>query len=170
MAALAMEGQVHTNVISAIEALQIRALREQRIHEGDVLEEALADLVRSPHRSADPRHLAGSALARARTKVHRRATLVPLVAAAESLPDADTEPKAYAHVPLTDDESAHALIEVRDALHRSDMAPRDRGYLRLASQGYSARDIAGLEGVRPETAEVRLSRTHSRARAAWAAA
>jgi len=161
---------VHTNVISAIEALQVRALREQRAYEGDVLDEALADLIRSPERSADPKHLAGSAVARARTKVHRRATLVPLVAAVEAPPDTESDHKTYAHVPTTDDRSAHEFIEVHDALDRSSISGRDRGYLRLAGRGYSARDIAALEGVRSKTAEVRLSRAHSRARAAWAAA
>lgn len=160
---------MHTNVISAIEALQKRALREQRIHEGDVLEEALADLVRKPHRSADAHHLAGSAVARARTKVHRRAALAPVVVAMDAL-EADTDHRGYAHVPMTDDRSAHELIEVRDALDRTTISPRDRSYLVLAELGFSARDIATLEGVRAETAEVRLSRTHSRARAIWAAA
>ena len=158
---------MNMNVSSAIAALQKKARAEQRVGGGEVLEEALDDLVRSPERIGDHDHLVGSALARARTKVHRRRRLAPVVARIDEQPEAPATDSVLTVTPITTDNESHELIEVRDLIERSSLPARDRGYLRLVSTGFDARDIASLEELPLSQVRVRMSRAHRRARELW---
>lgn len=141
--------------IGAVKALQDRCSREQRQNLGEVLEEALDDLVRNPDRPGDPDFLAGSAVARARTKLKRRAEIAPTV------------PLEKVSEPATGDSAKHEAMLARDAIERSDLTARDRHYLRLVAAGADSREIAELEGVAVSLARVRLSRARNRARRVW---
>jgi DNA-directed RNA polymerase specialized sigma24 family protein len=160
---------MNSNVTSAIAALQGQALNEYRVVDGEVLEEALDDLVRNPSRTGDTKHLIGSAIARARTKVFRRHRLAPIVGRIDEQPEPE-EDSGFVITPRTTDEPAHDLIEARDAVARSDLPARDRNYLHLISNGFDARDLADLERAPLGTIRVRVTRAQARAREMWAAA
>jgi hypothetical protein len=147
---------MNKGTIGAIRALQDRCSRERRKNVGEVLEEALDDLVRNPNRDGDPDFLAGSAVARARTKLKRRAEIAPSV------------PLENVSEPATDDRGKHEVLMAKDAVERSGLTAKDRCYLRLVATGAGSREIAELEGVAVSLARVRVSRAHSRARRIWA--
>jgi len=162
---------MHPNVAQAITNLQRRAQSECRVREGDVLEEALDDLVRNPDRSNDPEHLAGSAIARAKTKLQRRAELAPVT---RELDHPEEVERSREHLslrlgpfPSATDHASHQLLMARDAIARSGLSARDRAYLRLVSGGLEAADIAAGCDEPVPLARVRLSRARSRAREIW---
>jgi DNA-directed RNA polymerase specialized sigma24 family protein len=165
MAASARRGTMHKNAVSAIEALQGRALAVSRQDRGEVLEEALSDLVRSPDRDSDAEHQAGSAVARAGTKVKRRKDLVGPMIRLDAPADAPAVQLPPQQLPVVDDATKHELILVNDALERA-LSEQDRCLLDLTGLGFTAAEIAELESIDPARIRVRLSRARARARRA----
>lgn len=154
---------MNSNAISAIEALQADTSRELRQPEGEVLEEALGDLVRNPDRSADPKHQAGSAIARARTKVMRRRKLLGPVLRLDADPTAPTAQLPVERPATVDDVAKHDELLDRDALERG-LSSRDLFLLDLVGRGFTASEIAELESIDPARIRVRVSRARARAR------
>jgi len=146
---------MNIGTICAVMALQDRCSHEQRQNVGEVLEEALDDLVRNPDRQGDPNFLAGSAVARARTKLNRRAEIAPTV------------PLEKVSEPAIDDSAKHEAVLARDAVERGGLTARDRHYLHLVAAGADSREIAELEGVAVSLARLRVCRARHRARRVW---
>jgi|SRR6478672_5420808 len=162
---------MHPNVAKAIEVLQLRTLRERRSREGEILEEALDDLVRNPERDNDPEHLARSAVARARTKLQRRAEIAPVTRELDR-PDEEEGLRErlslrLGPMPSSTDNASHQLLMARDAIARSGLSKRDRAYLRLISDGFEASDIAADYDEPLPLVRVHLSRARNRAREFW---
>lgn len=154
---------MHSNAVSAIQALQGRALAASQQDEGEVFEEALSDLVRNPNRDSDADHQAGSAVARARTKVKRRRDLLGPLIRLDAPGDAPVGQMAPPQPPLVDDVAKHDAILARDALARR-LSEKDRALLDLTSVGFTAAELAELEATDPARIRVRLSRARARAR------
>lgn len=149
---------MNEEILGAVAALQGRCSRERRQYDGEVLEEALDDLVRNPQRRGEPDYLAGSAVARARTKLRRRAEIAPCVSL-----------EKVAGL-VVDDNGKHEAIMARDVVDRISLPSRDRRYLHLVAAGAESREIAEHEGVSLPLARVRLSRARKRVRESWKAA
>lgn len=159
---------MHKNAVSAIEALQRRALAVSRQDRGEVLEEALSDLVRSPNRDSDAEHQAGSAVARAGTKVKRRKDLLGPVFRLDAPADAPAAQLFLQRPPVVDDTAKYELILIKDALNR-ELSEEDRSLLDLTGLGFTAAEVAELESMDPARIRVRLSRARARARRATGA-
>lgn len=156
---------MHKNAVSAIEALQGRALAASRQDKGEVLEEALSDIVRNPDRDSDAEHQSGSAVARARTKVKRRRDILGPVIRLDAPAGAPAQQLPPPQPPTIDDVAKQEAILIKDALDRG-LSESDRDLLDLASLGFTAAEIADVEATDPARIRVRLSRARTRARQA----
>jgi hypothetical protein len=154
---------MHENVIGAIEALQGRVVSTTRHGDGEVLEEALSDLVRNPERESDVDHQTGSAVARARTKLKRRRNLIGPIAQLDASSDGPASHRPLPKPPVVDDSDKHKAIFVEDALARG-LSRKDRTLLDLVDAGFTATELAEIAAVNPSRIRVRLSRARARAR------
>lgn len=144
---------MNTDVTYAVALLQARRDRLSDFWRIEQAEEALDILLSKPGRAGEPWQLVRNALVDAGKKLKRRS---PLFAAYS----------AYRRLEAEEGNGTEDLLDVADVMERK-LGPADQTMLRLVVGGADAAEIAKELGTPISRARERLSRTRTRARAAW---
>jgi hypothetical protein len=142
------------DVIEAVRLGQKRCAATRSVPEQQRIEFALDELVRNPEATGDPRALLDSALAHARTKIRRRAAIVPFYPVAEP-PDVSADLGGPAE---------QSLIDVFDVVASAPLTGPDRALLLFALADLDAPATAARLGLSVTQAQQRLSRARRHAR------